>query len=83
MTREGTAGHMNAVCHQCLSYTSSVRLAPHCLYNRLVISLMSQSHHIPHHSLVVNDAEKLDHTISLATRMMSQCVYVYYCISSN
>ena len=26
---------MNAVCHQCLSY-SSVRLAPHCLCNRLV-----------------------------------------------
>ena len=35
---------------------------------------MSQSHHIPHHSLVINDAEKLDHTISLATRMTSQCV---------
>ena len=31
---------------------------------------MSQSHHIPHHALVINDAEKLDHTISLATRMM-------------
>ena len=32
----GPTGHMNAVCHQCLSY-SSVRLAPHCLYNHLVM----------------------------------------------
>ena len=69
---------MNAVCHQCLSY-SSVRLAPHCLCNRLVLVSALLSHRLNTSTQTQwvprrNTAFKFGYIISITILYTSKCV---------